>query len=454
MWASKELKNTDFNDIRLRNRMEKILDDLTEQPTASIPQASGSPAATKATYRFLNNENVAAQEIRKGFRLATIERMIESKEEVFLFPSDATNIVYSSHKKLEGIGVLKNQKARGLNLHTTLVVTEQNLVLGSIQQHCWGRKPEDYGQRALRANKPIEEKESYRWIESFNASQSALPDHKKGIFLGDRGADIYDLFLIQRKPNMHLLIRALHDRTLADESEKMFAHVEKSPCVGIMEVKISRSGGRIERTAQVEIRYANVTVKSPQNKSLLPPINITIVCATEIIKNADDKDPIRWRLLTTLPIDSLEKAIYAVSTYSKRWIIERYHYTLKQGCQVEELQLEHAERIEKAVALYSIVACRIMYMTYLSRISPDLPCTAVFSDDEWRALYCYANKTAREPKSPPNLRKAMLMLAQIGGFINRKNSEPGVKVIWTGMSKLEGASEMYRILKGKDVGNV
>lgn len=455
MFDVRDLRQVDLGDVRLNDRLEAILETFTNSPDSSIPQACKSAAAAKAVYRFFSNDNVETKSLREGFRKAVVFRIKNSpKGTTILYLSDGTNLVFSSHKKLEGIGVLRNQNAKGLNLHTTIVSTEDEVVLGVVEQHCWGRKPEDYGQRALRSKKPIEEKESYRWIESFRASESSLPSNKKGIFLADRGADIYEIFLEPRKENMHLLIRALHDRMLADSHERMFEELEHSPCAGIMEVAINRSGERKERTARLELRYKNVTIKSPKNKSFLPQINITIISAKEIINGVNNQDLINWKLLTTLPISSLEDAIYAVKTYAKRWLIERFHYVLKEGCKVEELQLEKAERIERAVTLYTVIACRIMHVTYLSRAAPDLPCTVAFDDDEWRALHCYVHKTSIEPPTPPSLREAFLMLAKIGGFFARKrDGEPGVKVVWRGMRVLEGAVEMYRILKGKDVGN-
>lgn len=451
MYNEADTLHIKLGDLRLEKRLEKIVKDLVEQPSVSIPKACNSQAATKATYRFFSNDTVEAKSIRNGYRKSTIERIIEQGENAtILFPSDATNIVYTSHKKLKGIGVLRNQNARGLNLHTTLAVTENEIVLGSIDQHCWGRKPEDYGRRRLKIERPIEEKETYRWLESFRAAQSALPDNARGIYLGDRGADIYEIFLEERKENMHLLIRVSRNRPLTNSPEKLFQELENTPSAGITEVIIKRSGERKERAAKLEIRYKKVTIKPPNRKNKLSSVCMTIISAKEIIGNSEVEDPVHWMLLTTLPIDSLEGAIYAVQTYAKRWIIERYHYVLKEGCKVEELQFEEANRIDKAIAVYTIVACRIMQITYLARAFPDLPCTKVFDDDEWRALYCYANKTSKEPSSPMSISEAVMMLAKLGGFQGRKrDGHPGVQVIWYGMSKLEGAVEMYRILKKK-----
>jgi len=454
MWAERESQHMDFNDLRLNQRLFKILEDFTRRPKASIPEACGSWSSTKAAYRFFNNEEVKVEKITKGFVDSTIERMQTNSHKTYLFQSDSTNIVFSSHKALKGIGVLRNQRARGLNLHTTLVSTEGEVTLGIVNQHCWGRDDKDYGQRAMRAKKPIEEKESYRWIESFQAAQKALPDDTQGIFIGDRGSDIYELFLQPRKENMHTLIRVLHNRTLTNK-ERLFSHIASTDCMGLMQATITRSDKRKERIANLEIRYQKITLNPPLNKKTLPPVVLTIILANEITEDANVKEPINWKLLTTLPIESLEQAIHAVTTYTKRWLIERYHYVLKQGCLVEKLQFEDAECIKKAIAVYTIVACRLMHLTYLSRKSPNLPCTKIFNEDEWKALYCYAYKIAKPPLSPPSLREAVFMLASIGGFLGRKSDgDPGVKVLWRGLKLLEGAVVMYSLLKGKkDVGN-
>lgn len=456
MWIKNEIKHMKLNDKRLNKRLEIILEALTDQPTASIPEACQSNAKTKGAYRFFSNDEVEAKKITEGARTATIERMKQQQEgSLVLFISDATNIVFTSHKKLKGIGVLKNQKARGLNLHTTLAMTTEELLLGCVEQYCWGRKPEDYGKRSQRGHLPIEQKESFRWLESFRSAQESLPDNMQGLFTCDRGGDLYDIFLEKRKPNMNLLIRSAHDRTNSETSQKMFLELESKEYSGLMEVKISRSGERKERTAHIQIRFKKITINPPKRraKELLPSIVLHIISAKEVNDAPKAEDLIHWKLLTTVEINSLDDAKQMVFTYAKRWMIERFHYTLKEGCKVEELQLEEADRIKKAIATYTIVAWRLMYITYLSRINPNASCTKIFSDDEWEALYCYANKTANPPKKPPLLQEAIRLLAKIGGFLGRKkDGDPGVKVVWRGLRILENASSMYSILKEKRCG--
>lgn len=443
MWYCVEISYMSFGDKRIAKRAGELLKVLYEKPKSSIPEACKNIAQTKAAYRFFANDKVNVEKIIKGTRKATVDRMKDQK--LILFPSDATNLVFSSHKKLKGIGVLRSQRARGLNLHTTLAITPDGLNLGLIDQKCWGRAPEDYGKRKERKKLPITERESYRWFEALQAVEESLPDHCQGIMLGDRGADIYELFLAERKTNVDLLIRASHNRELKNDSE-LFSEVEEMPVAGIMTVTIPRSGNRPERVAKLEIRYKEICIKAPKHKKHLPDVIVNAVFAKEIY--TESSAPIIWRLLTTISINSLDDAINIVAYYSKRWIIERFHYTLKQGCQIEELELEDAERMKPAVAMYSIVAWRLMYLTYINRSSPDLSCSTIFSELEWKALFCYAKKSSTPPIDPPTMREAVRAIAMIGGFLGRKgDGEPGLKVIWRGLRTLEGIIETYRILK-------
>jgi len=59
---------------------------------------------------------------------------------------------------------------------------------------------------------PIEEKESFRWLESIESAQAKVNQKTKAIVIADRGADIYEIFAQKREPNFELLIRACHNR--------------------------------------------------------------------------------------------------------------------------------------------------------------------------------------------------------------------------------------------------
>jgi len=146
---------------------------------------------------------------------------------------------------------------------------------------------------------------------------------------------------------------------------------------------------------------------------------------------------LRWLLWTTLPVTTWDEALAVVQAYERRWLIERYHFVLKSGCGIEQLQLETAERLERALAVCCIVAWRLLWLTYQARETPDVPCTEVFARHEWQALVCTMHGTPVPPAQPPSLREAVRMVAQLGGFLARKgDGEPGVKTIWRGLIRL------------------
>jgi hypothetical protein len=152
--------------------------------------------------------------------------------------------------------------------------------------------------------------------------------------------------------------------------------------------------------------------------------------------------------LTSLPVQTSRDAFLYVTWYTYRWRIERYHYILKSGCQVEELQLETQERLEKAIAVYSIVAWRLLWLTYFSRQSPNEPCTIVLSEEGWKALYITIHRSPIPPDEPSTIAAAVRWIAQLGGFLGRKSDgEPGAKVLWRGLQRLQDLTLMWNTLR-------
>jgi hypothetical protein len=118
------------------------------------------------------------------------------------------------------------------------------------------------------------------------------------------------------------------------------------------------------------------------------------------------------------------------------WGIEVYFKVLKSGCRVEQLQLETRERLEPALALYMIIAWRVLYLTMLGRDCPEMPCDAVFGDEEWKAVYLVTQCKAPPPE-PPSLDTMVRMVATLGGFLNRKSDGfPGPKTLWIGLQRI------------------
>lgn len=450
-WIEQEIAHMDLPDKRLLLRYGKLLEIMSSNPSSTIPEACDSFAQTKAAYRFFDNDNVSAKSLRTGFYKSTAARIQGQK--IVLIPTDTTDLNYSSRKTLKGKGVLKNWQASGLILHSSFAVGVDGTPLGLLYQKFWGRKAEDYGKRIERKKLPIEQRESFKWIESLRGVQQYLPKETMGVFTGDREADFYDLFTEPRNSNCELLIRAKQNRQL-DEEIKLFDKLESLIPIGSFKTIIKKNRGEKEREAEIEIRFAPVTLMPPTKRSNagITPITVNAILAKEIVSSSVE-DPVEWVLLTTLPLLTFDDAVQYVKWYTMRWVIERYHFTLKSGCKIEELQLEDSNRIDRASAVYCVVAWRLMYLTYLARNQPDEPVSLALTKNEWEALHCFVNKTKKPPQQPPSMKEAVSMIAKLGGFNNRKgDGVPGLKVVWRGLRRLEDITTSYSLWL-KDVGN-
>jgi hypothetical protein len=433
------MRTLDLGDPRRARRVIQMIEQFSANPEASIPKACASDAATKAAYRALGSEEIVAEEIRLAHGRATGERA-RGYERV-LVPQDTMVLSFATLVGTEGLGPVGKDGTRGLFVHSGMVVTPQGLPLGILHQQVWARA-EDERKRHTRRQRPIEEKESFRWLEMVDAVESLLPQDLEVWVSGDREADIFELFATPRRDKLHLVVRAEHDRKVEREDAQYLRQaVENAPTLGGMEVSVPRSRKRKERTAKLQVQACTLKLLPPRNhaeRGELSPVPVSVVRVREVETTPEGEAPIEWMIITTVPVYSLVRAVEVVEAYAQRWKIERYHYVLKSGCGIEKLQLESADRIERALSIYNVVAWRLLYMTYVARVAPELPCTAVLEDDEWKALFVVGSKRPRPmPDQPPSVREAVRMVATLGGFLGRKgDGEPGIQAIWTGFRRL------------------
>ena len=264
--------------------------------------------------------------------------------------------------------------------------------------------------------------------------------------MGDREADIYELFhlALQDPHGPKLLVRAEHDRLLEDGQGHLCPMVASQPLIGIQEVHVPRRGTVAARTARFEVRFAEVTLKPPSDKTKYGPLRLWAVLAQEM-DAPTDISPLSWMLLTTCPVTSFDEAIEKIAWYTKRWGIEIYHRTLKSGCNIEERQLGDADTIEACLAIDMVVAWRVYHLTKLGRETPDVPCTVFCEEDEWKALTSFILKRPIVDGTPPTAREYVRMLASLGGFLGRKcDGEPGTKSIWLGQQRLDDIKLAYQ----------
>ena len=458
-----EVRDADLGDERLNERLVRIVERLGESPNLSIPAATTSRAEMEAAYRFFSNPRVSSQKILAPHAAQTLRRMAE--QSVVLMVQDTTEIdLTRPSQPVKGAGPMDCEKRRGEFFHPLMAFGSNGIPLGIVWHKLWAREKIETNatreeKRKRRDEIPIEDKESIRWIEGLRAARKAAATCPQTtcICVSDSESDIYELFSEPRQepaaspddlPSsaVHLLIRACQNR--CTENGHLLDDVRKGSCLfkntihlNARQAKTSvtkgrRAESRDSRTAEVEVRAATVTLNPPKRSDReLPVLSMNVVLVEE--QNAPDgTHAVQWMLVTTLPIATPEQVQLIVEYYCLRWQIEVYFRTLKSGCRVEERQFETLSRIENSLAVYSIVAWRVMYLCCLGRECPDLNCEVVLTPSEWKSVHKVVHRRRELPSTPPRLNDMIRLIASLGGYVIRPKTHPGTQTLWTGLQQM------------------
>jgi hypothetical protein len=459
-WIAEELATLDLGDVRLDRRCHVVLDRLFSKPSVSIPAACRGLAEMTAAYRFFDNDRVDEYELLHPHRDATVARIRE--QPVALVAQDTTELDYSRPEEVvEGAGPLTLETRIGFHNHALIAFTPQRLCLGVIDAEIWGRDPLDFGKRLEKASKPIEQKESYRWLQAYQRACEVAEraPTTQVVSISDAEGDIYECFLAavpepeQRKADW--IIRASQDRVLAKESRSEDGTVRKlrqalavAPILGTIVVEVAKKEGRSARTAPMTVQSVTLHLRPPERRTD-PPQRLGPVAINAVLVRETDppvgEDAIEWLLLTNLEVATFAQAVTIAEYYSCRWQIEIFFKVLKSGCKVERLQLESAERLKPCLMMYMIVAWRVLFVTMLGRECPELPCTVLFADEEWKSVWAIV-KRRPTPTTPPLLAEFIKMVASLGGHIGRKgDGPPGPKTMWIGLQRTVDFAVAWKI---------
>ena len=475
-WVEQELATLDLQDERRNRRLKRVVADLAARPAMSIPAAvGGGHAETAAAYRLFDNPAMEFESVLAPHREATLARV--QAQAVVVVAQDTTEIdLTRPHEPPRGAGPLDAGPRRGCFLHPLLAVTPERVPLGTVWTRCWARDeppPERLSPAARkrrRARTPIEDKESQRWIDGLRAAHeiAALAPQTEVISVADSEADIFELLLAgqaeaaaENHPRAQWILRAGHDRAVRPEekgavprdgtesTEKhVFAAVAATSVLTTAEITIRgrdpqawsdrsrRRQPRTPRQAVVEIRARRVTLRAPSRPDRrLNDVTVQAVLVREVAPPAGE-DAVTWLLLTSLPIETVAQVQRVIEFYCLRWVIELFFRVLKQGCRVEARRFECLDRWTRYLSVAMIVAWRTLYVTYLGRGWPDRDCEVVFTPAEWKSVYQVTQRRP-PPEKPPSLQEMVRLVAQLGGYVNRKRKdEPGAETVWKGLQRL------------------
>ena len=464
-WAVDEFEGLCLGDKRLNTRLVKVCEAFSESPESPINQACADWAETKAAYRFFQNKNVDSGEIIKAHRKKTLARAADS--DTILAIQDSSYFVYTNHPKTKGLGKITVKKGKnidkiysqGLVMHSCLAVTTTGAALGLLDQKIYARKLRADHQRRSTGGKPVhdtlpvEEKESYRWIEALECTTQEATEAKI-VTVCDRECDFYDFFKVAQQSGATVLIRAAQNRTINRSSRyaekdvtKLWDFIESQPSSGSYNVEVSglakskHCKKRTARTAELEVKYGCFKMNPPRNnpkhkKEQLPDIQMYVIQAREKHPPKGEK-ALEWILLTNQPVTSFDQACEKVHWYSLRWRIEMFFKVLKSGFQVELCRLGTAERLIRYLTIMSVVAWRLFMLTLIGRTKPSLPCSEFLSDPEWTVLVATTSINGEPTTDPPTMQEALVRIAKLGGFLARKGGKfPGTLVLWRGWKRL------------------
>jgi hypothetical protein len=455
-WADEEARASTFADERLRKRFRRLLGKVHDRIGGGIPHACQDWAAVKAAYRFLSNPKVSEAGILAGHFEATRARFQAASGTVLIL-HDTTEFVFQ-RESAAGFGLLtkarlgdgREMTVRGLLMHSSMALTLDGVPLGlaSVQFRSRQRfKDANAPERGANPTRiPIEEKESHRWLENLRESGRLLGNPERQVHIGDRESDIYELFCTAQSEHAHFLVRTCVDRLTDEGGHTVAKAMEKPDGSGSHTLFFDAGGGRVEE-AWLDVRWRRLRILPPAGKrARWPELELTVIHATERGAPAG-REPIDWKLLTSLPVSSLEEAVGKMDWYALRWKIETFHKVLKSGCRAEDSQLRTSERVVKLIALYCIVSWRVFWMTMLNRANPQAEVSQVLTPEEQAALDAVVPpKRGHPPHS--TLGDYLKALARLGGWLARAHDgPPGNMVIWRGWRRLEDIVLGFKIAK-------
>ncbi len=447
-WADNEFSTLSLGDKRLNARGKKALSDLSRNPSDSIPATCRSAAETKATYRFFDHKDVTSKKVHKSHVSCTLERI--SKHPIVLVAQDTTVLNFTTQKARTDTGPTVSDASKGVYLHPSLVITPEKVSLGILSYKQWHRKELQHLTKSERTKRnyarPIESKESYRWLEQYKSMTNYAKKLPGTVFvnIADREADIYELYAEAnfecKEPNAHYIIRAKYNRQLCTgEGKKTGDRIKeallKEKALGEFELKDLKDHSGMVRTATLELYTKRIWIEPPKNLKEKPSLEITAILCREK-KPRETSEKVEWLLITDLCVEGFEEAYEKVKWYCCRWQIEIFFKALKSGCKIEKLQLSDGN-FDACLVFYMIIAWRILFVTMVGRAAPNVACDCVFSQEEWETTYVVLNKK-KPPVEPPTLNEMIIMVASLGGYLNRKSDPPpGIKALWLGLRNMQ-----------------
>jgi hypothetical protein len=401
----------------------------------------------KAAYRLIDSAGATFQALAEPHWKLTRA----AAKSVCLILGDTTEVNFGFSRAIEGIGLVASDLGQGFLLHSGLMVdAASEQVLGLAGQVIRHRQSAPRGENTTqRRQRPRESEIWGQLIEQIGPP----PDEVQYVHVFDRGADNFEVFcrLVLCRGSWVIRAAQLTRRvSWVGGAGTLESYLSQVPLAGTYELQVRANKRQPARSAKLEVRYGAVMVPAPVHGSPwlkacgIASIAMNVVEVQEI-DPPSGVEPLRWVLLTSLPVTTFAQAWLVIEYYEKRPIIEEFHKALKTGCGVEDRKYQTGKRLEAITGILSVVAIRLLQLRSVSRQQPELPARQIVPQ-AWVA----ALQTLKPKRNIKTVRDFFRGLASLGGFLGRKcDGNPGWLTLWRGYEKLALALRTIRAQRHK-----
>lgn len=441
-----------LGDARRTRRLVKTADLIMNHPDGTLPQKLGRWSNLMGLYRLLAVEKVTHRAVIQSHCERTL-RLAGEAGDVVLFIHDSTELDYTQVPALaDQLGRIGNGTRRGYICHNTLAVTADGDILGLANQMLHHRRDVPPGETPSQ-KRDHPERESLLWPHACEMMRATPPAGCRWIDIADRGADTFEFLQYLHDHKREYVIRSAKDRRLFGEDhlacdrihQSLHAYTRDLPTLGERTINVPRQQkgrrrpARARRQARVRIAAGPASIGLPhfvRGHAGSPSLDLWVIHVCEIDPPAG-VEPLEWVLLTNVPTETLEGAVRCIEWYRRRPTIEELHKGMKTGCGMESMQFEHADRLEPAIALLSVISVALLQLRQMARRpqAMELPAASIMPLVFVRVLGGWRDKRVRDDMT---IHEFTMALAGLGGHLNRKSDGfPGWLTLWRGWQDLQ-----------------
>jgi hypothetical protein len=456
----------EFGDERLCRTGKLLYSRMMERGSVCIRRLADNRATQKRFDRLLEHPAVTPQEI---IRHGSSRTAVAAAGRHVLAIQDTSEFDYTAHRRrTEGLGKISNSKSAGLFIHPVLVIDANSQdCLGIAHQQTWVRTKTAARNYELL---PIEEKESYRWLQAAQAAGQCLQQAAEVTVIADRESDLYEEWDRIPDGHTHLLTRVHFDRKLA-EGGTLFGWLAAQPAVACYALEVparaagraykstdgARSGLRTAHCAHLEVRFGRIRIARPQHcRARQPSIALSVVEVRELPDTVmSGEPPVHWRLLSTHVVGDVRAALRLVDWYRQRWQIEQLFRTLKrQGLGMEDSQLEDADALLKLASVAVLVAARTLQLVNARDGQSQQRASDAFDEDELTVLGQLQGKLEgktdkqKNPHPIHSMAWAAWTIARLGGWMGyASEAKPGPVTMLHGLQRFDSMVQGWKLAK-------